>query len=212
MAERQTLNSESQARKVSKVLGPNGDTTNRRVMNKEAKVTFQESEHVVEAQMARRIQKPTAVVQAAKDMTNKTSSKSGHVVNDAKVEEKRFRCEKAVMENTIGKLDVSEIIELKDGGTKLKEDAKVRAENVIGKSFGGKRKREDEEREEERKSETEEKDQQSWLIKTLTEIIKTLAPKMLNRKYKFVNVWELAKFNERWLKHYRWDLELAQDR
>ena len=101
------------------------------------------------------------------------------------------------MADTIGKLDVSEIIGLNDGGMKLKKDAKVRAEDVVGKSFGGKRKREDEGREEEGKSETEEKDQQSWLIKTLTEIIKTPAPKMLKHKCKFVNDWESAKFNER---------------
>ena len=35
---------------------------------------------------------------------------------------------------------------------------------------------------------------------------------MLKHKCKFVNDWESAKFNERWLKHYRWDLEVALDR
>ena len=88
-----------------------------------------------------------------------------------------MRDEKAVATNTVGKLDVSEIIGAKDGGTMLMEDAKGRAENVIGKYVGEKRKREDEGREQERKTETEEKDQQSWLMKILTEIIQNTGSK-----------------------------------
>ena len=83
LAEKQNLNGESSARKVSKVLNPDNDTTNRKVMNKETKVTFQEPEHVVDTQWTQKDQKYTAVAQAVKDMTNKTSSKSGHVADNA---------------------------------------------------------------------------------------------------------------------------------
>ena len=166
---------------------------------KKKKVTFHKTDQVIKAHCGLNGQTPAAVVRTTNDNTKNKNWESGHVVNSAQVGEKQFN----VKEIADRKLGVSEIIGLKDGGTKISRDAKFRAENVIGESIGGKQKRENDEREGERKCETEEKEQQSWLTKPLTEIMKTAASKMLKYKCRFINDWESAKFNERWLKHYR---------
>ena len=49
----------------------------------------------------------------------------------------------------------------------------------------------------------------SWLMKTISAMITTPSQKMKRHKCKFENNKQAASFNGKWLKHYKWDLQLA---
>ena len=108
-----------------------------------------------------------------------------------------------------GGLDLSEMVQLSDARTNMVGSAVEKAEAVIGESLtSGKRKRELECVKSESENE-DERNKQSWLMRVLTKIISTPTPNMKVHKYKFADEWEAAKFNEKWLRHYRWSLEEA---
>ena len=46
-------------------------------------------------------------------------------------------------------------------------------------------------------------------MRALTKVVFTPAQKMRSHKCRFADEWEAAKFNEKWLRHYKWDLEEA---
>ena len=109
-----------------------------------------------------------------------------------------------------GGLDLSEMVQLGEARTnKMVGSVVERAEAEIGKSVvcaTKKRKLEDVEGESEKDGKG---NKLSWLMRVLTRIISTPAQKMKIHKCKFADEWEAAKFNERWLRHYKWSLEDA---
>ena len=102
-------------------------------------------------------------------------------------------------------LDLSEVIDKKESSmAKTEQSARRRAERELGElNAGEKRKRVNE------KVQEETREHLSWLMRTLTGIVKAKPLKVKKHKCVFRDDEGAAETNAKWLRYYRWDLEEA---